>query len=290
MKPAPFDYMAPETLHQALEMLLDSDREVKVLAGGQSLIPVMNMRMGSPEVLVDIGRIPELGELTVDDEGSLRIGCAVRQSTLLSDERITSHWPMLQSAIGLIGHPQIRARGTVCGSLAHADPAAELPAVALAAGATMTVNSCRGERALTAEEFFQGPFTTAMDDDEILTEAIFPEPVSGMGWGFDEFATRRGDFATVGAAVTLQRIGETVDSCRVVLFGVGGTAVRIPAAENAIIGARDCHETISAAKDSAEAALGTLSDDIHASGAYRVETAVRLVGTTVKKAWDRSYA
>src|SRR5699024_6615770 len=155
--------------------------------------------------LVDICRLAELRHYDIDENGALHMRSGVRQATILADETIINRWPMLCQAIAHIGHPQIRSRGTVCGSVTHADPAAELPAVAIALNATMVARSRRGERTIAASEFFVAPFTTALGDDEILTEIIFPRAERTSGWAFDEFATRRGDFATVGSAASITR-------------------------------------------------------------------------------------
>lgn len=288
MKPAPFDYLAPTTLEQALDALADIEREVKVLAGGQSLIPVMNLRMGHPEVLVDVCRVPELQQLSVGYDGALHVGAGVRQSAVLADQRVGAGWPMLRAAIHNIGHPQIRSRGTLCGSVAHADPAAELPAAALALGATMVARSRTGERRIAADDFFLAPFTTALEDDEILTEVVFPAAGVASGWAFEEFATRRGDFATAGAAVLLVRDGDTVGSCRLALFGVAGTPVRVTAAEDALTGTTVTAESLAAIRAVVESGVHP-SDDVHATGRYRAEIAARLAASTIEKAWKRCH-
>lgn len=289
MKPAPFDYLAPTTLDQALDALADTEREVKVLAGGQSLIPVMNLRMGHPEVLVDVCRVPELQHLSIADDGALHVGAGVRQATVLADGRAGAGWPMLRAAIRNIGHPQIRSRGTLCGSIAHADPAAELPAVALALGATMVVRSRTGERRVAADEFFVAPFTTSLEEDEILTDVVFPAAPVDSGWGFEEFATRRGDFATAGAAALLERHGDVVGSCRLALFGVGGTPVRIASAEETLIGSPVTEESVTALKAALADSLDP-SDDVHATGQFRTELACRLAAKTIDYAWERCHA
>lgn len=285
MKPAPFDYLAPTNLEGVLDALA-SDREVKVLAGGQSLIPVMNLRMGHPEVLVDVSRIEALRGLTVDADGALHVGAGVRQAAVLDDVRVRERWPLLTAALSFIGHPQIRSRGTVCGSIAHADSAAELPAATLALGATIVAVSRRGERHIGADDFFLAPFTTALDDDELVTEVIFPAAPSG--WAFDEFATRRGDFATAGVGVAIDGDVEGVRSCRIVLFGVAGTAVRRPDAEAALVGTAVDEAAVAAAVATGTAGLHP-PDDIHATGAYRVEIAGRLLSTAIATAWERCH-
>lgn len=288
MKPAPFDYLAPTTIDQALVALAEEQRDVKILAGGQSLIPVMNLRLGRPEVLVDVCRIPELQQLTVAEDRSLRVGAAVRQAAVLADERVAATWPMLKAAISCIGHPQIRSRGTVCGSIAHADPAAELPAAAIALEATVIVRSPGNERRIAAIDFFVAPFSTALGDRELITELIFPAPAADSGWAFEESALRQGDFATAGAAVSLTRRGSLVEHCRLVLFAVAGTPVRIPGAEQAVTGQAVTNATLTALAEAVEAGLQP-ADDIHATGRFRAETAARLAVTAMKTAWERSH-
>lgn len=287
MKPAPFDYVAPATLDEALDLLVPGEREVKVLAGGQSLIPVMNLRMGHPEVLVDVCRIPELQQLHVSDDGVLHVPAGVRQSAVLADPRVAG-WPLLRAAVRHIGHPQIRSRGTVCGSIAHADPAAELPAVALALGATMVAASRSGVRRIPADEFFLAPFTTALSEDELLTEVELPPTPVGSGWAFEELATRRGDFATAGAAVQLTRVGGAVGTIRVCLFGVAGTPVRVPTTEELLTGAVVDETTLVRARVDVVDHVDP-SGDVHASGEFRREVAGRLAASTIERAWERSH-
>lgn len=288
MKPAPFDYLAPSTVDEALLVLTDQVREIKILAGGQSLLPVLNMRMGHPDVLVDVCRIPELQKTLIDDAGALHLGAGVRQAHALADERVGAGWPLLRAAIRHIGHPQIRSRGTVCGSIAHADPAAELPAAALALGATMAVRSRSGERRIDAADFFLAPFTTSLEADELLTEVVFPAAATGSGWAFDEMATRRGDFATAGAAVHLTRAGDSVSECRLAFFGVAGTPLRVASAEEALTGRPVNEESLGAVVRALEAELHP-SDDIHATGRFRVEIAARLATETIRRAWQRCH-
>ncbi|MEB8340463.1 FAD binding domain-containing protein [Streptomyces endophyticus] len=295
MKPTPFDYSAPRSVPEALALLADEDREPKVVAGGQSLIPMLSMRLARPGLLVDITRIPGLGELSVDASGALRVGAAVRQSAAAADPRLRDGWPLLAAAIGHIGHPQIRARGTVCGSLVHHDPAAELPTAAVALDARFVIAGPAGERTVGAEEFFVATFQTAVEPDELLTEVVFP--ARGGGWAFEELTRRHGDFATVGVAVLLERSGDegsgdegsgdTVRTARVVFCGVGPTPVRLPAVEAALTGT----DAGPAARDAArEAALAHLapSDDVHATAAYRREAAAHLLARACTTAWERT--
>ncbi|WP_306319258.1 MULTISPECIES: xanthine dehydrogenase family protein subunit M [unclassified Streptomyces] len=284
MKPTPFDYSAPRSVPEALALLADEDRDPKVVAGGQSLIPMLSMRLARPGLLVDITRIPGLDALTVDADGALHIGAAVRQSAAAADPRLREGWPLLAAAIGHIGHPQIRARGTVCGSLVHHDPAAELPTAAVALDARFVIAGPAGERTVPAEEFFVATFQTAVEPDELLTEVVFP---ARGGWAFEELARRHGDFATVGVAVLLERSGAEVGSARVVCCGVGPAPVRLPAAETALTGTDAGPAALAAAREAALAHLDP-SDDVHATAAYRREAAAHLLVRACTTAWERT--
>lgn len=289
LKPTPFDYTAPRTVGEALALLADESREAKVLAGGQSLIPMLNMRLARPEVLVDITRIPELDRLTVDSEGSLHIGAAVRQARAAADPALRAGWPLLAGAVGHIGHPQIRGRGTVCGSLAHHDPAAELPTAALALDARFTVTGPRGTRTVAARDFFVATFSTAVEADEILTETVFPALPPGHGWAFEELARRHGDFATVGVAVLLVRdpADDTVREARAVFCGAGPVPVRLPAVEAALTGTDAGAAAVAAAARAAREGLSP-ADDVHSTAEHRRESAAHLLARACTTAWERT--
>ena len=284
VKPAPFDYVAATSVDHALA-LLGGGADAKVIAGGQSLLPVLNMRLAAPELVVDIGRLDELGALGVDPDGSLVVGAAVTQTEALDDPALRDGWPMLHAAIANIGHPQIRNRGTVCGSLAHNDPAAELPAVALALDVSVRVGSTAGERMVPAEELFVGPFMTSLEPHELLLAAVFPPQPAEAGWSFREFAARPGDFATVGLAVRLIRRDDAIAEARVAVFGVGGTARRATAVERALVGSvgPSVAETVHAALD----AEIEPTADIHASAATRRDLTHGLLAEAVDDAWER---
>ncbi|RFU87306.1 xanthine dehydrogenase family protein subunit M [Streptomyces triticagri] len=285
MKPTPFDYTAPRTLTDALALLADEERDAKVIAGGQSLIPMLNMRLARPGLLVDITRIPELGSSHVDAAGALHIGAAVRQHRAEADPAVRAGWPLLAAALAHIGHPQIRRRGTVCGSLAHHDPAAELPTAALALDASFVIAGPRGTRTVPAAEFFVATFQTAVDADEVLTEVVFPA-APGRGWAFEELARRHGDFATVGVAVVLDRAGDAVRSARIVCCGAGPVPVRLHSAEEALIGTSVAPEAVAAAVCAALAGLDP-ADDVHATATYRRESAAHLLARACTTAWER---
>jgi CO/xanthine dehydrogenase FAD-binding subunit len=226
LKPPPFEYEAPASVEEALPLLgLDST----VLAGGQSLVPLLNLRLAQPELVVDINGIAELDYITAED-GPLRIGAMTRQVTLERSALVEERWPLLSKAIRLVGHAQIRSRGTVGGSVAHADPAAELPVALTALGARFHLRSPGGTRAVDASEFFLGPLHTVREPDELLVEVEVPEPAEGAGSGFAEHARTHGDFATAGAAAVIAPGA----GAGIVLLGAGPMPVRAEAAERAL--------------------------------------------------------
>ncbi|MEV6264317.1 xanthine dehydrogenase family protein subunit M [Streptomyces sp. NPDC051784] len=288
MKPTPFDYTAPRTVAEAVALLSDPTREAKIVAGGQSLIPMLNMRLARPELLVDITRIPALAQLVVDTSGALRIGAAVRQARAAADPAVRHGWPLLAAAVAHIGHPQIRARGTVCGSLAHHDPAAELPTAARALDARFVITGPQGSRTVSAEEFFVSTFSTAVGDDELLTEVIVPPAPGPQGWAFEELTRRHGDFATIGVAVLLTRDAATgtVRTARAVFSGAGPVPVRLTAAEDALVGTPADEEALTDARHAVLTGLRP-SDDVHASAAHRRETAAHLFVRACSTAWER---
>jgi 2-furoyl-CoA dehydrogenase FAD binding subunit len=222
MKPAPFAYVRPGSLDEVLSCLADG--QGKVIAGGQSLVPVLAMRLGRPATLVDINSVGTLNELRLAD-GTLQVGATVRQRTLEHSAEIASV-PMLAMALPFVGHRELRSRGTVCGSLAHADPAAELPAVACCLGARLRIAGPRGQRDIVADEFFAGAMTTALGPDEVLVAVKFPVAGAGTGFGFAEIARRHGDFALAGVAtaVTVEPDG-TPRSALLTAFGVSDRPV-----------------------------------------------------------------
>jgi CO/xanthine dehydrogenase FAD-binding subunit len=225
VKPVPFDYRAPVSLEEALPLL---GLECAVLAGGQSLVPLLNLRLARPELVVDVNAVPELDYIRAD-HGSLRIGALTRQVVLERSELVEQQWPLLHKAVGFVGHPQIRSRGTVGGSVAHADPAAELPAALVALGARFHLRSSGGARALEASDFFLGPLYTAREPDELLVEVEVPEQPEGAGSGFAEHARTHGDFATAGAAAVV-----APGHAGIALLGAGPVPLRAEAAEQAL--------------------------------------------------------
>jgi CO/xanthine dehydrogenase FAD-binding subunit len=226
VKPAPFDYVAPESVEEALAAL---GPDAAVLAGGQSLVPLLNLRLARPELVVDVNGLSELDYIDADD-GPLRIGALTRQVTLERSEPVRERWPLLHKAVRLVGHQQIRSRGTVGGSVAHADPAAELPVALTALGARFQLRSPRGTRVLDASELFLGALHTARQADELLVEIEVPDRFMGAGSGFAEHARTHGDFATAGAAAVVAADG----SAGIALLGAGAVPARAEGAERAL--------------------------------------------------------
>ena len=265
MKPPPFEYVAVSTVAEAVAAL---GEDAKVLAGGQSLMPLLNMRLARPALLVDVNGVPDLDSIEVD--GVVRLGSLVRQSDALRSPELAAGAALLVEALGHVGHAATRSRGTIGGSLAHADPAAELPAVLLALDGEVVASSPRGERSLNTAELFLGPFTTALEPDELLTAVVFPRQ-GRRRFGFAELSRRHGDFALAGAAVLLE-------PARIVLFGLGGAPERALEAERALDGG-------AAAAEVAELATNGLEpvSDVHADGAYRRRAAAVLVRRAIEQ-------
>jgi carbon-monoxide dehydrogenase medium subunit len=279
VKPPPFVYYAPDTLEEVLSLLTEHGIDGKVLAGGQSLLPMMNMRLARPKVLVDIGKLSGLSGITVN--GGVTIGTTTTQAAVLRDLRIGDRLPMVHAAVRNVGHPANRARGTFGGSVAHADPAAELPAVMLALDAEMRVQSPGGERVVPAEDFFVTYYTTELDVDEVLTAVHLPDR-SGWSWGFQEVARRLGDYAAAGVAVAAKTdAAGLVEEARIALFAVSDRPQRATEAEERLVGTRLGDEDV--ARDVAQLALRDVdfSSDIHVSDAYRKDAVVALVRRTV---------
>jgi CO/xanthine dehydrogenase FAD-binding subunit len=287
VKPAVFDYLDPTTLDEALAQLARLGDDGKVLAGGQSLVPLMNFRLARPAVLVDLNRVPELSYLREQD-GFLTIGAMTRQRALERSEAIRQHWPILVEAAEEIGHVQIRNRGTVGGSLAHADPAAELPAVMTALEAELVVRSQQGQRTLGPEEFFLSYLTTALEPQELLTEIRVPRQPAGTGWSFMEISRRHGDFALVGVAalVTLDDQGRC-SRARLALTGVAPIPVRPREAEQAVLGQEPSEAIFREAGAIASRDLEP-EGDLHASAEYRKEVSAVLVRRALLKASERA--
>ena len=272
MKPPRFEYAAPRKTAQALALLSQHGDRAKILAGGQSLVPLLNFRLARPEVLIDVNRVAELAYVRPLRSG-VAIGALTRQHTLERAEVIQTRLPIVAEACRLIGHLPIRHRGTIGGSLAHADPASELPAVMVALEAEMTASRRGGRRTLPAEQFFTGMLTTALAPDELLTEVRVPGLPPRTGGAFVEIARRAGDFALVGIAalVTLDDAGR-VTRARLALCGAGPTPIRAREAERVLVGERPEARTLEEAAEKIAAASDPPSD-IHASAAFRKKLA-----------------
>jgi carbon-monoxide dehydrogenase medium subunit len=268
VKPAPFAYWDPDELDEALAFLRDHADESSLLAGGQSLGPLLNMRLVRPEFVIDINRIAGLDELTADN-GTLRLGALCRQDALAHSADVGERCPLLARALPHIGHAAIRYRGTLGGSLAHADPAAELPAVAVALDAQLTLRSLDSERTIGAREFFLTHLTTAIGPGEMLTEAVFPtRPAEPTGAAVLELTRRHGDFALVGIAAQVTLAGAEIGAARVSAFGVDQVPRRLEEVEDLLSGERPTRELLREAGAAARDAVQPGSD-MHASAAYR---------------------
>jgi carbon-monoxide dehydrogenase medium subunit len=286
VKPAPFDLELASSVEHALGLLTDPDREVKVLAGGQSLIPLMNFRLARPRVLVDLNRLRELQYIREQD-GGLVIGAMTRQSSLERSPLIARLAPLVAAAMPLVAHTPIRNRGTLGGSLAHADPAAELCTVGLALDARLVALSGRAERGIPIQEFFLGPFTTSLHSDELLTEVRLPPFPSGAGWAFDEVARRRGDFALVGVAAVLQLDLEgRISLARLAYASMGPKPLRAPRGEMALLGEKPVAEVFARAAADAMADLDP-GEDQHATRGYRLHVAQALTARVLARALER---
>lgn len=272
MKPPSFDYAAPKTVDEAVSLLTTHEGEAKILAGGQSLMPLLNMRLARPGLLVDIARIDGLADIREAD-GYLVIGAMTRQRAVEHSELVRSRFPLLHTAILNIAHPQNRNQGTVGGSLAHADPAAELPAMALAYDAELRAVGPAGERRIKAADFFVTYLTTALEPTEVLTEVRFPVLPPRTGWSFIELARRRGDFALTGVVARLATDGGRCSAAQLVLFGVGTTPVRARAAEQLLIGEKSSPQLFERAGQTASEEIAEPLSDVHASAEYRRDLA-----------------
>ncbi len=271
MKPARFDYYAPQSVGEAISLLSQHGDDAKVLAGGQSLMPLMAMRLARPPVVVDINRIGALEYITPSDGGGLNIGALTRERAVELSGIVAERFPMLSAMVPHIGHFQIRNRGTVGGSVAHADPSAEWPAFAVASDAQVVLQSSAGSREVDAGDFFITYFTTAIETGEMLTEVRLPGNGPNWGWGFEEVCRRHGDFAMTGAFTRVHLDGSgACDDSRIVIFGVGGTPVRVESAEEALRGSDGNMDSLQQVAAAVSEALDPDSD-IHASALYRKE-------------------
>jgi 2-furoyl-CoA dehydrogenase FAD binding subunit len=270
VKPARFDYVRAETLDEALEVLRQDGPDARVLAGGQTLLPMLNMRMARPLVLVDIMRVAELSRVERSD-GAIRVGAAVRQGALEQCANLAAQQPLLATALPWVGHAQTRSRGTVCGSVAHADPSAELPLVLVALGGEIEARSRGGARRIAAENFFTGMMSTDLRDDELIEAVRFPLAGGGIGYAFREIGRRHGDFAIVACAAAVD--------ARAARLAVGGVADRPTARELPLPDDPALDEALDAFAWDLDA-----RDDLHATAAYRRQLVRKLGRQTLEEA------
>jgi carbon-monoxide dehydrogenase medium subunit len=289
MKPAPFEYAAPESLEEALALKAQYGDDAKFLAGGQSLIPAMNFRLAQAAFLVDVNGLSDLSYVRRGDDGGLRLGAVTRQRQLERDHLVKQHAPLLHEAMPFVAHPQIRNRGTLGGSLAHADPAAELPVVAVALGARLKARSTRGERWIAADNFFKSFFTTDLASDEMLVEVALPPLPPRTGTAFIEFARRRGDYALMGVAavVTLDQAGVCQQACLVYLNAGEGPVDARPAAA-LLKGQAPAEGAIAAAAHRAAENEISPTGNVHASPEYQRHLARVLTKRALKTAFARA--
>lgn len=287
MKPAPFEYAAPESVEEALSLLEEHGETGKILSGGQSLGPLLNMRLASPEVLIDINRLNELSYLRHRDD-NLEIGALARQRAIERSPVIEQKWPLLYEAAPYIGHATLRNRGTICGSIAHADPAAELPAIATALDAQLRIRGPEGERITSPDEFFVSYMTTNLEPEELLVEARFPPPQPWTGHAWMEIARRHGDFALVGvAAVLTLREDGTCSAARLVYTGVAPVPFDAQEAADQLVGEQPTEELFATAAERA-AESSDPGSDVHASAAYRRHLVRVLTRRALRKALERA--
>jgi carbon-monoxide dehydrogenase medium subunit len=278
MKLPPFEYACPTTINEAVALLASHDGEAKPLAGGQSLVPMLAFRVASPSLLVDLRKLAELRQIKIADDGVI-LGAMVRWRDILDDARLRRAHPLLVAAVEHVAHYQIRNRGTVGGSIAHADPAAEMPGIVVTCEAKIAVVGKAGSRVIDAANFFQGPLMTALKADEIITEIRLPAWPAKRRFGFQEFARRRGDFALAAAMLFYDEDGGKARNVHVGAIGVADRPLRLPAVEQVLNGNK-IDEAIIAKAEAAASASVEPADDIHAGGAYRKA----LIGVMVERA------
>jgi aerobic carbon-monoxide dehydrogenase medium subunit len=283
VKPPPFTYIAARDVAHALDVLAQANGTAKILAGGQSLMPMLNFRLAAPEIVLDINRIAGLDRITAHPD-RLTFGALVRHRMTATDPTVAARFPVLTHAMMHVAHHTVRNRGTFVGSLCHADPAAEMPMIALLLGATIEAASIRGIRRIVAREFFLGPLSTALEPDEIVTSVDLPDLPPGTGWGFEEFSRRQGDFALAAASVTLCRRDRQAQDVRIAVMGVGDTPLRIHPAERVLEG-----NTIEQLPRVVEALRNAVSPDtdLHASADYRRHLIGALAARAITAAWNR---
>ena len=289
MKPPPFEYLAPGSLPEALAATKEHGGDAKILAGGQSLIPAMNFRVTQPAMLIDLNRVPDLDFVRRGPDGGLRLGAMTRQRRLETDPLVKESAPLLAEAVPFIAHPQIRNRGTLGGSLAHADPAAELPVMALALRARLHAVSTDGDRWIEAADFFAGMFTTTLAPEEVLVEIEFPRPAAGTGSAFEEFARRKGDYALMGVAALVRLDAQLrCTHARLVYLNAGDGPVLAEEAAGLLQGRPLTPESIqAAARHAAEKEIAPVGN-LHATPSFQRHLAQVLARRAIATAGERA--
>jgi len=287
MKPPAFDYRCADSVEEAIELLAQYRGDAKLIAGGQSLIPMLNFRVVRPGLVVDIGKLVELDYLREQAGGGLSVGALTRHRTLETSPLVERLYPIVPEVMRHVAHLAIRNRGTIGGSLSHADPAAELPMLTRLLDATIVVRSIRGERPIPAHEFFVGALSTALEDDEIVVRVDLPPLAEGTGWAFEEFSRRAGDFALAAVGALLEVEQGVVRRASVAMMGVGDTPLRCPGAEQALLGRPLDDETLEAATAAACAPLEP-NKDLHASPEFRKHLAAVLCRRVLRTAAERA--
>jgi len=286
MKPPPFEYCVADSVEAAVAALAEAGGEARIIAGGQSLVPMLNFRLLRPALLVDINRIPGLA-FVFEDADAIRVGALTCHHQLETSPVIARHLPVLAAAMTHVAHLAIRNRGTIGGSLSHADPAAELPMMALLLDATLGIASPRGRRTVAARDFLLGALSVALEADDLVTEIVFPKLPTGTGWGFEEVSRRHGDFALAAVAATLTVSDGAIAQARIALAGVDERAVRASEAEAMLIGKALEPPLIEAACEAARACVAP-NTDLHASSDYRRHLTGVLAGKALSSAWERA--
>lgn len=287
MKPPKFEYFRPVTIKDAVAALAAAGEDVKIIAGGQSLVPMLNFRLLSPSVLIDINRIPGLGEIQEQPDGGLKIGALTRHHALETSAVVKRLYPVLHAAMQHVAHLAIRNRGTIGGSITHADPAAELPMLMKLLDASITLVSSKGTRIVEADDFFLGALTADVEENELVTEINLPPLPQGAGWAFEEVARRAGDFALAAVGVVLHVEHGKIIEARIGVMGVADTPMRINDAETILFN-QVCDPTTLDEVVQAVMQVIQPSTDLHASAEYRLHLTEVLVRRAVKTAWQRA--
>ena len=289
MKPAAFDYAVPATLAEAVALLAQHGGEAKAISGGQSLMPMLNFRLTSPAMLVDLRRISELHGVDIQLAGT-RLGARTRWCDIEKSSALAAAQPLLCAAIAHVAHYQVRNRGTVGGSIVHADPAAEMPGLSVALDAQLRLVGAKGERMVPASEFFTGPLSTVIESDEVLVEVLLPAWPAARRWGFQEFARRRGDYALAGAAVwyDLDSNGSIINA-HIAIIGASDRPRRLPTVESVLNGRKPDAASFAAAAQATSAAVDPMTD-VHASAEYRRALAGTMVERALSDAAQRAAA